>query len=205
MRRCPCCGALAFEDIDTCYECMHPLNVRAGGPGDVVADDTLRGRPPASSGPVGRHVRASGAGPSSRRGARQLDALGDVYCYSIDSSLEAPAEEGRGADWSIEMEQPGVPGKSVSLGSSHPAVSIGRSRDNDLVIMDMSVSRHHARIELAEDALWARDLDSRNLTYLDGVPLLGAKRLVDGAELRIGAARLHVSRASPPSATAAAP
>ncbi|MGI6221255.1 MAG: FHA domain-containing protein [Coriobacteriales bacterium] len=98
-----------------------------------------------------------------------------------------------------------MPGASALVVSSHPAVSIGRSRDNDLVIADLRVSRHHARIELVDGFLWARDLESKNMTYLDGVPLLGTRRLGDDSELRIGVASLHISRSLAPAAATATP
>ena len=201
MRKCPCCGALAFEDIDTCYECMHPLDTQ---PAIQSARDSSGGTATSLS-PVGKHVRASGTAMLSVGSARELDSLGEVFCYSIDSSLEAPCDVSEEIHWSVELCQPGMPAKLTSLASSHPKVSIGRSRDNDLVIADLRVSRHHACIEFADDALWARDLESKNMTYLDGIPLLGTKRLGDGAELRIGTALLRVSRSPSPPATATVP
>ena len=41
-------------------------------------------------------------------------------------------------------------------------LTLGRSSDNDVVLRDFSVSRHHARIEEGEDGLQIVDLESNN-------------------------------------------
>lgn len=47
-----------------------------------------------------------------------------------------------------------------------PVVNIGRAPDNDIVIADHAVSRHHARIDVRHFAIVVRDLSSRNGTWL---------------------------------------
>lgn len=66
--------------------------------------------------------------------------------------------------------------------------AIGRALDNDIVISDPSVSRHHASIEYRDGSFVLRDLGSQNGTWLDGqrvteIPLSG------GDALRLGDAR----------------
>ncbi|MBV6699052.1 FHA domain-containing protein [Kitasatospora aureofaciens] len=52
------------------------------------------------------------------------------------------------------------------------AVRIGRSYDNDLVLDDLVVSRHHAELrELPDGSHEIVDLDSHNGTYLNGRPV----------------------------------
>lgn len=46
--------------------------------------------------------------------------------------------------------------------------SIGRSRDNDIVILDQSLSRQHAKIEVQPDRIEIFDLQSRNGTFVNG-------------------------------------
>jgi signal transduction histidine kinase/pSer/pThr/pTyr-binding forkhead associated (FHA) protein len=46
--------------------------------------------------------------------------------------------------------------------------TIGRARDNDIVILDQSLSRHHARIEVGSNRVTITDLQSRNGTWLNG-------------------------------------
>lgn len=45
--------------------------------------------------------------------------------------------------------------------------TIGRTLDNDLIIQDVTVSRHHAEIELQGDTFILRDLQSSSGTYLN--------------------------------------
>ena len=54
----------------------------------------------------------------------------------------------------------------VSL--DQPVISIGRSVDNDIRLANTLVSRHHCRIELVGDAVWALDLGSANGTRVNG-------------------------------------
>jgi len=48
-------------------------------------------------------------------------------------------------------------------------VSIGRARDNDIVIENLSVSRNHARIRRADDKYVLTDLNSANGVFVNGV------------------------------------
>ncbi|MFB7663147.1 FHA domain-containing protein [Kitasatospora sp. NPDC056138] len=62
-------------------------------------------------------------------------------------------------------------------------VRIGRATDNDLVVPDLSVSRHHAELRATPDGRYEIvDLDSHNGTYLNGQPVqqaqVGASDLV---------------------------
>jgi len=52
---------------------------------------------------------------------------------------------------------------------THTPFTIGRGRECDLAIADLSISRHHARIEsLSDGSLLMRDLGSRNLLVVNG-------------------------------------
>ena len=46
--------------------------------------------------------------------------------------------------------------------------TVGRARDNDIVILDQSLSRHHARIDVSRQRIKISDLQSRNGTWLNG-------------------------------------
>jgi pSer/pThr/pTyr-binding forkhead associated (FHA) protein len=47
--------------------------------------------------------------------------------------------------------------------------SLGSGTDNDLVLRDSSISRHHARLEDTEEGFRLRDLGSTNGTWVNGV------------------------------------
>ncbi|WP_370103001.1 FHA domain-containing protein [Streptacidiphilus sp. MAP12-20] len=62
-------------------------------------------------------------------------------------------------------------------------IRIGRGLDNDLVVTDLSVSRHHAELRQMTDGRYEIvDLESHNGTYLNGQPIsrqvLGAQDIV---------------------------
>ncbi len=62
---------------------------------------------------------------------------------------------------------------------------IGSAPGVGIVINDPAVSRLHVEVELRGDGLWARDLGSRNGTFLEGIQIAGAK-VPQGGRLRIG-------------------
>lgn len=48
-------------------------------------------------------------------------------------------------------------------------LSIGRAKDNDIVIENLSVSRNHARIRRVDNKFILTDLNSANGTYVNNV------------------------------------
>jgi len=69
-------------------------------------------------------------------------------------------------------------------------VGIGRGRDNDIVIENLSVSRNHARIRLKDDRYILTDLNSANGTYVNGVKITRTE-LVNNDVITIGKHKLH--------------
>ena len=69
-------------------------------------------------------------------------------------------------------------------------VSLGRGRDNDIVIDEHSVSRLHALLECRPGGWCLRDLGSRNGTYINGERVVAERALRDKDEIRVGAAHL---------------
>ncbi|WP_407840456.1 FHA domain-containing protein [Streptomyces sp. DSM 116496] len=67
------------------------------------------------------------------------------------------------------------------------AVRIGRAPDNDFVIDDLVVSRHHAELRARPDGRYEiADLGSHNGTYLNGARLTGAAAIGEGDIVGIG-------------------
>jgi len=52
-----------------------------------------------------------------------------------------------------------------------PVIAIGRAADNQVVLDDAQVSRHHARINVTDDGFTITDVGSGNGTHLNGVEL----------------------------------
>ena len=70
-------------------------------------------------------------------------------------------------------------------------LSIGRSRGCDVVLTDISVSRHHARL-IPRDGAWVlHDLSSTNGSYLNGHPVSRCQ-LRPGDRVALGEALLRV-------------
>lgn len=67
---------------------------------------------------------------------------------------------------------------------------IGRERDNDVILTDPKVSRHHARIDLQEGVWVLTDLGSANKTYLNGAVVTSPTPLESGDRIRLGETEL---------------
>jgi adenylate cyclase len=73
-------------------------------------------------------------------------------------------------------------------------LGIGRASDNELVLKDFSVSRHHARLEQRGDSWWVVDLGSTNGIKVN-TRYVTESMLVEGDELQVGnfAITFHVA------------
>jgi pSer/pThr/pTyr-binding forkhead associated (FHA) protein len=67
--------------------------------------------------------------------------------------------------------------------------TLGRHRNNDIVITDPKVSSFHARIDRTGEGFTITDLKSRNGIFVNGRRVESA-RLKGGEEIRVGTARL---------------
>jgi transcriptional regulator with PAS, ATPase and Fis domain len=73
-------------------------------------------------------------------------------------------------------------GRVVPLDDS---ISIGRDPSNNLPINDVALSRRHCQLECGPQQTLLTDLDSRNGTLVNGVPIR-SRPLADGDQIRIG-------------------
>jgi DNA-binding winged helix-turn-helix (wHTH) protein len=69
-----------------------------------------------------------------------------------------------------------------------PAIGIGRCEDNDVVLRDRCVSRHHARITCSGERYTVQDLGSRNGTQINGRRIVGPAVLGTGDEIGLAPA-----------------
>jgi pSer/pThr/pTyr-binding forkhead associated (FHA) protein len=83
-------------------------------------------------------------------------------------------------------------GKKKGLDSR--ALSIGRSAENDIALMDDFASARHARIEPKRDGVWVSDAGSTNGTYVNGSKLSKPHRLKAGDVIRVGSTDLRYER-----------
>ncbi len=64
--------------------------------------------------------------------------------------------------------------------------TVGRTTENDVTIVDWSVSRHHARLVFHQGQWFAEDLGSANGTYVNGELVRAPVLLTPGCEMRLG-------------------
>jgi pSer/pThr/pTyr-binding forkhead associated (FHA) protein len=77
----------------------------------------------------------------------------------------------------------------TSFPLTRDAYTIGRHRNNDIVISDPKVSSFHARIDRSAEGYLLVDLKSRNGSYING-KRIETGVLKTGDEVRMGTARL---------------
>jgi predicted component of type VI protein secretion system len=71
-----------------------------------------------------------------------------------------------------------------------PRLTIGRRPYNDVMLDDLTVSGEHAVLHTADGGSTVHDLNSRNGTLVNGVPV-AQRTLADGDLIEIGIYRLH--------------
>jgi DNA-binding winged helix-turn-helix (wHTH) protein len=81
-------------------------------------------------------------------------------------------------------------------GLSDGVIVLGRDASADLLVVDGSVSRRHARIEVRAQRVTLEDLDSKNGTFHGGKRITSAVALSDGDEIRLGSVLLRFVSAS---------
>ena len=75
-------------------------------------------------------------------------------------------------------------GSDLSLSSAR--YSIGRAKDNDIIVSDSAVSTHHALIVIVSNVITLHDLNSRNGTFVNDNYVQGATKLTVGDTIKLG-------------------
>jgi ABC transport system ATP-binding/permease protein len=90
----------------------------------------------------------------------------------------------------VELELDPLPRRHIG----EPGVlTVGRAPDNDVVLNDVRVSRHHARLERQAGGWLLTDLGSRNGVVVNGEPAAATATVVDGDRLTFGGTDLVVA------------
>ncbi len=84
----------------------------------------------------------------------------------------------------LSMQQGPRPGQIFDL--NKPVIIIGRESDNDIVLEDPQVSRHHARLSEQAGGYVVEDLGSTNGTFLNGRRITSATPISPGDTLGLG-------------------
>ncbi len=82
----------------------------------------------------------------------------------------------------------GAPRVRFDLGGA--LISIGRASDNDVIVDDPEVSRHHCQLKLQHGAYSLADLGSRNGSWINGQPV-SEVALGPGDVIRIGSTEIE--------------
>jgi hypothetical protein len=81
-------------------------------------------------------------------------------------------------------------GDAVQFDLGGPLISIGRASDNDLIVDDPQVSRHHCQLKLQHGAYALADLGSRNGSWVNGHQV-NEVALGPGDRIRIGSTEIE--------------
>ena len=113
-------------------------------------------------------------------GRAEPGASGYTHCVMGDSG-----EEGVAATGGARLEAVSGPLKGKLFPLSGDEVSIGRDPSNEISLLDSLVSRRHCVIRRDTDGFRLQDLESRNNTFIGGVPVR-ERVLVHGDQIRVG-------------------
>lgn len=164
-------------------------------------DDSASGAAPAWQGPPAR--RAAGD-PALDEPAPAPEAPSPDYAQPwVQDGTAHTADEVHQA-WTEHQTSPEeLSGQPEPVVAAPPApaepepsndddsLGLGRARSNSIVLDDMLVSRHHARISADDQGLIIEDLGSRNGTFVNG-RRVQTTRLHEGDRIGIGASTFEV-------------
>lgn len=224
FKTCPQCGALVFADMDTCYGCLfdfkeaeateaqrQPWAVVGGGIGDGLGDLEEAGdmdvdRNPEQEAESVEDVAAlSGdlplaqAFPENPVEPLDLVASGAPEPASPtipdpDATCDLGALLGSQPCWGVRMEWRGL---QATLDIPPAGLSIGRARDNDLVLPLRAVSRHHVLITVDGPTVTVTDAGARNPAVLAGAPIRSETSWPPGGVLEVCGANFSLVQLDP--------
>jgi len=130
-------------------------------------------------------------GPNVRMEPRESIPVGalDVNVASdVTIQIAKPAASAIPKRFHLRMMK-GVPAYGVYLVEVH--ASIGRNEDSDIFLVDPSVSRNHATIDVQTDGAVVKDLGSTNGTFVNG-ERIESHRVVSGDVLTFGNTQMRL-------------
>ncbi|WP_163552710.1 FHA domain-containing protein [Candidatus Frankia alpina] len=104
----------------------------------------------------------SGRGSRGHQGPTSPAQRGRDYDYDYDDRRRR--DEHAGGSTSLEQEHE----RRTTYRLRQGTMSIGRARDNDIVITDLLASRRHAELYIGRSGLQIADLDSANGVFVNG-------------------------------------
>ncbi|BCJ38261.1 oxoglutarate dehydrogenase inhibitor [Actinocatenispora thailandica] len=127
--------------------------------------------------------------PELDDGVRPLDATTRLERTTFPSDIEASPETDRPPAGTALLVTVRGPGLGTRYPVDGPMVTIGRHPESDIRLEDVTVSRRHAQVRVAEGTYTVADLGSLNGTYVNQERIESVV-LEDGDEIQIGKFRL---------------
>lgn len=183
LKGCPRCKAIAFDDMNTCFNCMYRFDLENSGGSliPLVMDDLEEAELPVHRGiPSAPDIRRDSAcGQSSARGQNPAGGQGSV-CVAIEEKDPVTGSMRR---------------RDVTVLDGQSLV-IGRSKSSDVILSAPTASRVHARLSSEDGRIYLEDLSSSNHTYVNGVRIREKTVISSYDRVRIGSALLHLKTAT---------
>lgn len=265
MKACPCCNSLTFDDMDTCFVCMHKFAmseaetksankdlsnaVALSSLGDIVDGtiDRLVELPKSNtdskdtegsltyakeksnidstdiSNEEDLGFVSSGEKPdiqdlscqymdkvadelllennedtdvSSNKSEEYINKTSwnytDTLCADVVVESKTSSKVNKSMSWNLDIELAGFPEYKCKLSNNGQRLTIGRATNNDIIVPDLKVSRKHAEMFVSQDKLWIVDCGSKNMTILDGIPVMGTREISSNATIKIGSAKIGI-------------
>jgi hypothetical protein len=120
------------------------------------------------------------------RDERPVPASSQTMVFARPGHEVASPESGQRAYLLVMTD--GAPPVQFDLGGA--LISIGRASDNDVIVDDPQVSRHHCQLKLQHGAYGFADLGSRNGSFVNGEPVTEVA-LGPGDVIRIGSTEIE--------------
>jgi len=120
------------------------------------------------------------------RADEPLPASSDTMVFSRPGA--EPASPSSATRAYLLVQTDGAAPVQFDLGG--PLISIGRASDNDVIVDDGLVSRHHCQLKLQHGAYSFADLGSRNGSFVNGQPV-SEIALGPGDRIRIGSTEIE--------------
>lgn len=115
------------------------------------------------------------------RDAAPIPASSDTMIFNRPGPTSSPPDSARRAYLLVSTRG----SRSVQFDLGGPLIGIGRASDNDVIVDDPMVSRHHCQLRLQQGAYGFTDLGSRNGSTVNGQPV-SQVALGPGDVIRIG-------------------
>ncbi|HEX2141895.1 MAG TPA: DUF3662 and FHA domain-containing protein [Candidatus Limnocylindria bacterium] len=115
-----------------------------------------------------------------------LPASSDTMVFARPGHEAASPDSAKRAYLLVRTD--GAPAVQFDLGGA--LISVGRASDNDVIVDDPLVSRHHCQLKLQHGAYSFADLGSRNGSFVNGQPV-NEVALGPGDIIRIGSTEIE--------------